>query len=261
MQRIPLALALVVCTVGPAAAQQGAGAQTAAPGKASPRTVWPDEGPRTWAPRPTVPAITANDLRTRLYQIADDSMLGRRVGELGDFKATAYIASEFRRLGLKPAGDNGTYFQDLAFGPMEFDRSQSRLLAAGSTLAAARDWIPLVPNAANGLGLKPTSRACRRCSRAAGAIRASPSTRRCSRARIAVFTASAAEVGLLAGARAAGPVLRCDSVPDKFGADAAATRRGGGATPAAAGGAADAAADAVARATARAESAGARRRS
>jgi hypothetical protein len=43
--------------------------------------VWPDEGPRTWAPRPTVPAITANDLRTRLYQFADDSTGGALVSQ------------------------------------------------------------------------------------------------------------------------------------------------------------------------------------
>ena len=49
--------------------------------KAAVKPVWPDEGPMTWAPRPTVAAITANDLRTRLYQFADDSMLGRRIGE------------------------------------------------------------------------------------------------------------------------------------------------------------------------------------
>ncbi|MGH7615747.1 MAG: hypothetical protein ACREPM_00805 [Gemmatimonadaceae bacterium] len=41
--------------------------------------VWPDEGPYKWAPRPTEAAITANDLRTRLYQFADDSMEGRRI--------------------------------------------------------------------------------------------------------------------------------------------------------------------------------------
>jgi hypothetical protein len=46
--------------------------------------VWPDEGPRKWAPRPTETRITANDLRTRLYQIADDSMRGRRIGRAGE---------------------------------------------------------------------------------------------------------------------------------------------------------------------------------
>ena len=79
------------------------------------KPVWPDEGPRTWAPRATVSAITANDLRTRLYGFADDSMAGRRIGEPGNFKGTAYIAREFQRLGLKPAGDNGTWFQVMPF--------------------------------------------------------------------------------------------------------------------------------------------------
>src|SRR5256885_16941272 len=51
------------------------------------------------------PAITAADLRQRLYLIADDSMMGRETGSLGAFKASAYVASQFRRLGLEPARD------------------------------------------------------------------------------------------------------------------------------------------------------------
>ncbi|HEY4955626.1 MAG TPA: hypothetical protein VII02_12160, partial [Gemmatimonadaceae bacterium] len=61
----------------------------------------------------TVPAITASDLRTRLYIYADDSMMGRRIGTVGNEKATAYIEREVRRMGLEPAGDSGTYFQDI----------------------------------------------------------------------------------------------------------------------------------------------------
>ena len=61
----------------------------------------------------TVPAITAGDLMTRLYIFADDSMLGRRSGDVGNLKGTAYIEREVRRLGLVPAGDNGTYFQNV----------------------------------------------------------------------------------------------------------------------------------------------------
>src|SRR5439155_14217565 len=113
--------------------------------------VWPDEGPRTWAPRPTEPAITANDLRTRLYQISDDSMRGRRIGELGNHMATDYIAGEFKRLGLKPAGDNGTYFQELAFGPLRFDSSTSRLIVGGSALSQKSEWIPAVTSPTNGI--------------------------------------------------------------------------------------------------------------
>ena len=40
--------------------------------------------------------------------------------------------------------------------------------------------------------------------------------------KIAVFTSSAAGAGLVAGGRGAARLPRCDSVPDKFGADAAA---------------------------------------
>jgi len=73
--------------------------------------VWPDEGPASWAPRPTVSAITPDDLRTHIYQLAADSMRGREAGTRGNWLATEYVATVFRRLGLQPAGENGTYFQ------------------------------------------------------------------------------------------------------------------------------------------------------
>jgi hypothetical protein len=64
-------------------------------------------------PKRTSAPITAADLRTRLYIYADDSMQGREAGTIGNYKATAYIAAELARLGLEPAGDNGTYFQNI----------------------------------------------------------------------------------------------------------------------------------------------------
>lgn len=136
-------------------------AAAACGGKSSPSTipaptaantngrVWPDEGPATWAPRPTSPDITANDLRTRLYQISDDSMQGRRIGELGNFKTTAYIASEFKRLGLKPAGENGGYFQNLPYGASKVDSTRARLIAGGSAATPGVDWIPAAAAAAS----------------------------------------------------------------------------------------------------------------
>lgn len=104
--------------------------------------------PLKLAPRPTEAAITAADLMTRLYQVADDSMGGRATGTDGHAKATDYIAAEARRLGLRPAGDNGTYFQDL---PM----SRRGFVAGGVvTLGAARwtlgtDFGALVARGAN----------------------------------------------------------------------------------------------------------------
>ena len=183
--------------------------------------VWPDEGPATWAPRPTETAITANDLRTRLYGFADDSMLGRRIGEPGNYKGTSYIASEFKRLGLKPAGDNGTYFQTLPYGPSSFDIASSKLVVAGKTLAPRTDWVPVPPTAANGLGATANLENVQAvfAGRFGDTTTLDPAT---FRGKIAVFTATPAQAGLTGGGRAAQPVLRCDSVPNKFGAEAAA---------------------------------------
>lgn len=78
-----------------------------------PPRVWPDEGPFTWAPRATRPEIAPDDLRTHVYQLAADSMGGRAAGSRGNFMTTEYVADVFRRLGLQPAGDGGTYFQEV----------------------------------------------------------------------------------------------------------------------------------------------------
>ena len=221
MLRTPLALALALCIARPAIAQTDSASRKAAAKPSASKAVWPDEGPRTWAPRPTVPAITANDLRTRLYQISDDSMMGRRIGELGNYKATAYIAAEFKRLGLKPAGDDGGYFQNLDFGPAAFDVAASRLTAGGSPFAVKRDWIPVAPTAANGFGAKAAVDGAQTvfAGRWRDTTALDPAL---FKGKIAVFTSTAAASGIVAGGRGAARVLRCDSVPNKFGADAAA---------------------------------------
>lgn len=68
------------------------------------------------APAPTGPtsaAIEAEDLRHRVGILAADSMLGRDVGTPGARGTAEYLASEAARLGLRPAGDSGTYFQSV----------------------------------------------------------------------------------------------------------------------------------------------------
>ena len=96
------------------------------------------------APSPastTSAEITTDDLRHRLFLIADDSMMGRESGSEGDFKTAAYVAAEFKRLGLEPAGDNGTYFQTVPFWNAAID-PQSRLEVNGTTLTVGRDFVP-----------------------------------------------------------------------------------------------------------------------
>jgi len=66
------------------------------------------------APRPApagIHTITELDIERRVGIIADDSMMGRGNPSPGLERAAAYVAAEFRHLGLKPAGDRGTYYQ------------------------------------------------------------------------------------------------------------------------------------------------------
>ncbi len=88
----------------------------------------------------TRPAISADDLRSRLFLIAHDSMLGRQPGEAGNYKAAAYVAGEFKRLGLEPAGDSGTYFQTVPFVLMAPDAG-SYLEAGGTRFALGTDLV------------------------------------------------------------------------------------------------------------------------
>lgn len=178
------------------------------------RPVWPDEGPAKWAPRPTTSDITANDLRTRLYQFADDSMQGRRIGEPGNYKGTAYIASEFKRLGLRPGGDSGTYFQVLPYGLSAFDSATARIIVAGNTLRAKADWIPMVPSPAAGVGGRVDLDNV--ATVYAGPWNdTAPLDPGAFRGKVAVFSGGP---GGGTGGRGTTPLQRCDSLPDRFGA-------------------------------------------
>lgn len=131
----PLLLLAAACSGGAPASTAPAPAVNGA---------WPFELPREHPPRPTTTAITAGDLATRLYVIADDSMRGRESGDLGNAMVTDYIAREFRRLGLQPAGDSGTYFQTIPFMNGGFEGTPS-LSFRGQGLVAWQDFSPLGP--------------------------------------------------------------------------------------------------------------------
>lgn len=99
--------------------------------------------PMKLAPRPTTGPITVPDLMTRLYRIADDSMGGRPTGSEGHLKVTQYIADELRRLGLRPAGENGTYFQDIGMVRRGFSES-SVLTVGGRAFTIGQHFVPML---------------------------------------------------------------------------------------------------------------------
>ena len=97
--------------------------------------------PLKHAPQPTKSAITAEDLMTRLYIFADDSMMGRDAGTKGNTMGTDYIAAEVQRMGLKPAGENGTFFQTLPLKTRATDPLSS-LIVGGASLTFGVEWFP-----------------------------------------------------------------------------------------------------------------------
>jgi hypothetical protein len=88
----------------------------------------------------TTSDITTADLKHRLTIIADDSMMGRESGSKGDYMAAGYVASEFRRLGLRPAGEGGTYFQTVPFWKATIDPA-ARLVVHDTILHPGPDFI------------------------------------------------------------------------------------------------------------------------
>jgi hypothetical protein len=88
---------------------------------------------------PTVPAITACDLMTRLYIYSDDSMRGREAGTPDALRATVYIESQVKQLGLKPAGDDGSYYMYMPVTATYVD-SGSTVAVGGQTFHMYHDF-------------------------------------------------------------------------------------------------------------------------
>ena len=96
--------------------------------------------PRTHAPRPTSAEISTEDARTRSYIIADDSREGRDTGRRGGERSARYIAGELKRLGLEPAGDRGTYLQQIPWVSRTPD-STAVLRVGEQTLRWGTDYL------------------------------------------------------------------------------------------------------------------------
>lgn len=80
--------------------------------------------------RRAVETITESDMRERIGALAHDSMRGRDTPSPELESAARWIASEFRRFGLRPGGDSGTYFQRYAIRRSATD-SASFVMAMG----------------------------------------------------------------------------------------------------------------------------------
>lgn len=73
-----------------------------------------------------------------LQELTARKMEGRRAGTAGEAKAALYLARHFQRLGLQPAGDEGTYFQTFPINNPEPLRVNDRMTLRLSAEKSAR---------------------------------------------------------------------------------------------------------------------------
>lgn len=90
-------------------------------------------------------------LRRDVFFLASSGLEGRRAGTLGADIAAGYVAERFRKLGLQPAGDNGTFFQEFSFvAGVKAGRSNYLKVHGNPTLDVQAPELEPLPFSASG---------------------------------------------------------------------------------------------------------------
>ncbi|RYZ24485.1 MAG: M28 family peptidase [Chitinophagaceae bacterium] len=97
---------------------------------------------------PGLSAITEASLRSDLFALADSHFHGRSAGTPDELRAAAWQAERLRKIGARPAGDDGTYFQYFTMWRNEYAPASSVQLN-GRHLAFWSEVMPAQLTAAN----------------------------------------------------------------------------------------------------------------
>ncbi|MGI4758282.1 MAG: hypothetical protein ACRYGF_15715, partial [Janthinobacterium lividum] len=81
-------------------------------------------------------SIDPERLRQHDKTLASDAFEGRAPGQPGGEKAARYIADAFKAAGVEPAGDNGTYFQQVPMVGVKTDAAATKFALVPKTGAA-----------------------------------------------------------------------------------------------------------------------------
>jgi hypothetical protein len=146
MQRFKLlnfALACALLFNFPAAASaqqsQAAGAATAA--ATAPPAATPAPVALPTATRATADTITAARLSEYLHIVASDAMGGRDTPSKGLDDTARFLADHLARLKIKPAGDDGTYFQKIELVSFKIDSSKSNVRVGKRAFRFGEDFL------------------------------------------------------------------------------------------------------------------------
>ncbi len=102
----------------------------------------PAQGTST-AKSPGVPAamtqVREADLKRDLYAMASSSMRGREGGTPDEMRASIWVAEQYAKIGLKPLGEDGTYFQWFTMLRTRVSAAASRVSIGAQTLTLFSD--------------------------------------------------------------------------------------------------------------------------
>jgi hypothetical protein len=87
-------------------------------------------------PPSTVEQDIARRVRADVEFLASDSLEGRDTGSKGYAIAADYVAAQFRSLGLEPAGENGSWFQQVPFRRASHEGQPSLTMTIGGRQVA-----------------------------------------------------------------------------------------------------------------------------
>lgn len=88
-------------------------------------------------------AVRPADIGRHVDYLCRPELGGRLTGTPGERKATAYVAAYLESLGLEPAGENGTFFQEFEFVSNVTLGPHNSLAAGDSQYEVNKDWRPL----------------------------------------------------------------------------------------------------------------------
>jgi hypothetical protein len=88
-------------------------------------------------------AVREADLRRDVGEMASPAMRGREGGTVDEMRASIWVAEQYRRIGLKPMGDDGTFFQWFDMTRTRVSVAASRASIGGQAMTLFDDLIPV----------------------------------------------------------------------------------------------------------------------
>lgn len=108
----------------------------------APRAITAQGRPRTASPPRGAEVITEARLRSDLTFVAADALDGRLTPSRGLDTAALFLATRLARLGLRPAGDDGSFLQRIALTRRTLDVERTRLTVGERPLTYGDDFLP-----------------------------------------------------------------------------------------------------------------------